>query len=63
MMNLNKRITRKYFQKLGLFSGGSVIAGYYTNKGFTGKSSAVTSKLETRQKAFKYSPKRYLKLI
>ena len=51
MMNLNKRITRKsFFQKLGLFSGGSVIAGYYTKKGFTGKSSTVTSKLEKRFK-------------
>ena len=51
MMNFNKRITRKsFFKKLGLFSGGSVIAGYYTNKGFTGKSLAVTSKLETRFK-------------
>ena len=51
MMNLNKRITRKsFFKKLGLFSGSSVIAGYYTNKGFFGKSSPVTSKLETRFK-------------
>ena len=48
-MNLNKRITRKsFFKKLGLFSGGSVIASYYTNKGLTGKFSAMTSKLEMR---------------
>ncbi|PDH26071.1 MAG: hypothetical protein CNB76_02795 [Puniceicoccaceae bacterium MED-G32] len=50
-MNLNKRITRKsFFKKLGLFSGGSVVAGYYTNKGFTSKSSAMTSRLDMRFK-------------
>ncbi len=50
-MNLNKRITRKsFFKKLGLFSGGSMFAGYYTNKGFTSKSSAMTSRLDMRFK-------------
>jgi hypothetical protein len=50
-MNLNKRITRKsFFKKLGLFSGGSVVASYYTNKGFTSKSSAMTSRLDMRFK-------------
>ena len=50
-MKLNKSIKRKsFFKKLGLFSGGSVIAGYYTNKGFTSKSSAMTSRLDMRFK-------------
>tara|TARA_B100001248_G_scaffold261096_1_gene251135 strand:+ start:393 stop:581 length:189 start_codon:yes stop_codon:yes gene_type:complete len=50
-MKLNNRIKRKsFFKKLGLFSSGTVIAGYYTNRGLTGKLQLVASKLETRFK-------------
>ena len=50
-MNLIKRISRKsFFNKLGLLGSGSVIAGYFTNKALTSKSSKMTSKLEMRFK-------------
>ena len=50
-MKLNNRISRKsFFKKLGLFSSGSVVTGYYANKGLKGKLQLVTSKLETRFK-------------
>ena len=50
-MILNKRITRKsFFRKLGLYSGLSVISGYHIGNELSGKSSLMTSKLETRFK-------------
>ena len=50
-MKLNNRVTRRsFFKKLGLFSSGTIIAGYYTNRGLTGKLQQETSKLETRFK-------------